>query len=158
MGKKQNNPDNLITEFLVRLLDKETAELLDAAMKTGKWKNRNALVNECIKGYLLYQQQIANPEATVKELFEKYMSKLDWKIKKQLDNLKNLLLIISTTQLYDDKALGYLINQFDHILKSQVIVSPLPEETVKFGNYDVLPERLEKGKQAAMAELLQDDD
>ena len=103
MGKKQNNPDNLITEFLVRLLDKETAELLDAAMKTGKWKNRNALVNECIKGYLLYQQQIANPEATVKELFEKYMSKLDWKIKKQLDNLKNLLLIISTTQLYDDK-------------------------------------------------------
>lgn len=157
MARKKNIPENLTTEFIVRLLDKETAELLDTAMKSGKWKTRNVLVNECIKGYLLYVNQRANPETTVQELFEKYMSKLDRKLKAQIEDLKNLLLIVSTTQLFDDKALGYLINQFDHILKAQALVSPLPEEAVKFGTYDQLPERLEKGKQAAISELLQDD-
>ena len=117
MGRKKNVPENLTTTFLVRLLDKETVELLDKAMQSGKFPNRNKLVNDCIKGYLNYINQRANPERTLKELFEKEMAAYEWKIKKQLDAIQNLLLIVSTVQHFDDKGIGYLINQIDNALK-----------------------------------------
>ena len=158
MGRKKNAPDNLTTTFLVRILDKETVELLEKAMQSGKYANRNKLVNDCIKGYLNYVNQRANPERTLKDLFEKEMSAYEWKIKKQLDAIQNLLLIISTVQHFDDKGIGYLINQLDNALKGQALIAPLPYAVVELGNYDQLPDRLEKAKKASLSELINDDE
>lgn len=152
----KSNPDNLKKEFLVRLLDKDTVLLLEKALASGKYPNRNKLVNDCIKGYLTYQNQRANPELTLKELFEKEMSAYQWKIKRDLDELRQLLLVISTVQHFDDKALGYITNQFDNLLNNQVAVAPLPAPAVNGGIYDKLPDRLEKAKQVALQDILTD--
>ena len=85
------------------------------------------------------------------------MAAYEWKIKKQLDAIQNLLLIVSTVQHFDDKGIGYLINQIDNALKGQALIAPLPDAVVELGNYDQLPERLEKAKKASLSELMSDD-
>lgn len=154
MANKKTTPDNLRKEFLVRLLDKDTIDLLEKALASGKYTNRNKLVNDCIKGYLTYLNQRNNPELTIKEVFEKEMSAYQWKIKRDLDALKQLILVSTTIQHFDDKAIGYLIKQFDNLLNNQTVIAPLPKEAVQSGIYDALPDRLEKTKQDALKEII----
>lgn len=151
--KKEPN-DSLKKEFLVRLLDQETAELVADTLNKGLYPNRNKLINECIKGHLTRVIEKANPEETIRELFQKEMNDFTWKIKNPLDDIKKMLLLLTTIQHFDDKALGYLITQVDHVLSSQAAIATLPEDAIKLGNYDKLPQRLEKNKQIAIAELL----
>lgn len=152
--KKKQKEGSLKKEFLVRLLDQETAELVQKTLDKGIYPNRNKLINECIKGWLTRVIARENPEATLNELFENKMTEFTRKIYRRLDELKRLLLIISTVQNFDDKAIGYLIAQIDFVLGNQEAVPPLPNEAVQLGNYDKLPDRLEDGKVKALSDLL----
>ena len=156
MQTKKTNTDNLRKEFLVRILDKETVTLLEKALASGKYPNRNKLINDCIKGYLTYQNQRANPELTLQELFEKEMSAYQWKLKRDLDKIYQLLLVVSTVQHFDDKAIGYIANEFSNLLKNQVAIAPLPTTAVNGGLFDKLPDRLEKAKLDALQDILSD--
>lgn len=152
--KKRKNVDGLKKEFLVRLLDQEVAELIEKALDKKIYPNRNKLVNECIKGWLTRAISRENPEATLSELFANEMTEFTRKIYRRLDEVKRLLLILSTVQHYDDKAIGYLISQLDYVLGKQEAIPPLPNEAVQLGNYDRLPERLETGKAKSLSDLL----
>lgn len=152
--KPKKKEVNLKKEFLVRLLEQDTAELVQKALNKGLYDNRNRLVNECIKGWLTRVLARDNPEATLSELFAKEMTEFTRKIYRRLDEIKRLLLIVSTVQNFDDKALGYIIAQVDHILGKQEAIPPLPNEAVQLGNYDKLPNRLEEGKVKALSDLL----
>ena len=152
--KKKQKEDSLKKEFLVRLLDQETAELVQKTLDKGIYPNRNKLINECIKGWLTRVIARENPEATLNEIFESKMNEFTRKIYRRLDELKRLLLIISTVQNFDDKAIGYLIAQIDFVLGNQEAVPPLPNEAVQLGNYDKLPARLEEGKVKSLSDLL----
>lgn len=152
--KKKQKEGSLKKEFLVRLLDQETAELVQKTLDKGIYPNRNKLINECIKGWLTRVIARENPEATLNELFESKMNEFTRKIYRRLDELKRLLLIISTVQNFDDKAIGYLIAQIDFVLGNQEAVPPLPNEAVQLGNYDKLPARLEDGKVKSLSDLL----
>jgi len=153
-SKKRKPDDSLKKEFLVRLLDQETAELVQKTLDKGLYPNRNKLINECIKGWLSRVIARDNPEATLRDLFEKEMTDFTRKIYRGLDEIKRLLLILSTVQNFDDKAIGYLISQVDYILGKQEAIPPLPNEAIQLGNYDKLPVRLEEGKVKALTELL----
>lgn len=152
--KRKKKEDSLKKEFLVRVLDQETAELIQKALEKELYPNRNKLVNECVKGWLTRAITRDNPEATLNELFEKQMTEFTRKIYRRLDDVKRLLLILSTVQNFDDKAIGYLIAQVDYVLGKQEAIPPLPNEAVQLGNYDKLPERLEAGKVKALSDLL----
>ena len=152
--KKQKKEDSLKKEFLVRLLDQETAELVQKTLDKKIYPNRNKLINECIKGWLTRVIARENPEATLSELFAKEMTDFTRRIYRRLDEIKRLLLIISTVQNFDDKAIGYLMAQVDYVLGKQEAVPPLPNEAVQLGNYDKLPDRLEDGKVKALSDLL----
>lgn len=153
-SKKQKKEDSLKKEFLVRLLDQEAAELVQKTLDKKLYPSRNKLVNECIKGWLTRVVARENPEATLSELFAKEMTDFTRKIYRRLDEIKRLLLIISTVQNFDDKAIGYIIAQLDYVLGKQEAVPPLPNEAVQLGNYDKLPDRLEDGKVKALSDLL----
>ena len=144
--KKQKKEDSLKKEFLVRLLDQETAELVQKTLDKKIYPNRNKLINECIKGWLTRVIARENPEATLSDFTRRTY--------RRLDEIKRLLLIISTVQNFDDKAIGYLIAQVDYVLGKQEAVPPLPNEAVQLGNYDKLPDRLEDGKVKALSDLL----
>ena len=157
MAKQKKKDDNLKKEFLVRLLDQETAELVKKTLDKGIYPNRNKLINECIKGWLTRVVARDNPEATMTEIFETKMEEYMRRLFRRMDELKKLLLILSTVQNFDDKALGYLIAQFDNLLGKQEAIAPLPNEAVQLGSFDKLPERLEGGKVKALSDLLAGD-
>ena len=153
MAKKKKE-DSLKKEFLVRILEQDTAELIQKSLDKKLYPNRNKLINECVKGWLTRVVARDNPEATLSELFAREMTDFTRKIYRRLDEMKKLLLILSTVQNFDDKAIGYLIAQVDYVLGKQEAIPPLPNEAVQLGNYDKLPERLEDGKVKALADLL----
>lgn len=156
MATKKKKEEALRKEFLVRLLDKETADLISKSLEKGLYPNRNKLINECIKGWLSRVNEKANPEQTLKEILAKESVTFGNRFFGKLDEIRKLLMMLLTIMTYDDKAIGYLISQLDHILEMQSAIPNLPAEAVQLGNFDKLPERLEKGKVKSLSDLLGD--
>jgi hypothetical protein len=158
MQKKTENTDTLKKSFLVRLLDIETIELLQEAETINSTLSRNAIVNECIKNWLPIMLEKQNPTIGLQRVFTQEMSDYDNKIKKELNSIKTLLLILSATQIVSEKGIGYIINQLDNALSKQNTIAPLPNYEVELGSYDHLPKRLQNEKDIAITSIIESGD
>lgn len=155
--KKSEKPDPLKTGFLVRALDQEVIELIEAALKRKIFPNRNKLINECVRNWLPIVTQKNNPEQGMKDIFQNEMVKYTKPLRKDLDVVKEFLLTMLALQGVNEKGIGYLIHQVDHLRNGQAAIPNLPDAAIEAGQYDKLPERLEKEKNIALKTIIEEE-
>jgi hypothetical protein len=156
MDTKKGTKNPIEKAFLVRLLDSETIDLLRRVEQDKPTMSRNAIVNECLKNWLKIMIEKTEPTVSLQHIFDKEMTDYKQAIKKDLDGIKTLLLIVSASQNIGEKGIGYIINQIEHILNQQQIIATLPQTEIEIGIYDQLPSRLQKEKDNAVTSIIED--
>lgn len=158
MAVKKKSTKNRPTEFLVRVSDVDVADMLYKIIEeSNPHPSRNSVIIECLKNYLPVMLERNEPLLSLKNIVNSELEELRRFIKKDMNSIKTLLLILSATQNVEKKSIGYIISQVEHILASQQAIATLPAPETELGAYDKLPERLEKELETAIKALIGED-